>query len=70
MAFGFYDNLLQGGDFSMADLDAISATHPIFLLYVNGHVGAVEAGGATGHASSIGRGEGRLVKLTPCPWQN
>lgn len=40
MAFGFYDNLLQGGDFSMADLDAISATHPIFLLYVNGHVGA------------------------------
>ncbi len=40
MAFGFYDNLLQGGNFSMADLDAISATHPIFLLYVNGHVGA------------------------------
>lgn len=40
LAFGFYDNILQGGDFSMAELDAISATSPIFLLYVNGHVGA------------------------------
>lgn len=40
MAFGFYDNLLQGGDFSMAELDAISTTRPIFVLYVNGHVGA------------------------------
>lgn len=40
MAFGFYDNLLQGGDLSMAELDAISTTHPIFVLYVNGHVGA------------------------------
>lgn len=40
MAFGFYDNLLQGGDLSMAELDAISTTSPIFVLYVNGHVGA------------------------------
>lgn len=40
MAFGFYDNLLQGGDFSMVELDAISTTSPIFVLYVNGHVGA------------------------------
>lgn len=40
MAFGFYDNLLQGGDFSMAELDAISTKSPIFVLYVNGHVGA------------------------------
>lgn len=43
MAFGFYDNLLQGGDISMADLDAVSSTSPIFLLYVNGHVGAGNA---------------------------
>jgi predicted amidohydrolase YtcJ len=39
LAFSFYDNLLQGGDFSMADLDSVSTTHPIYLLYVNGHVG-------------------------------
>ncbi len=38
---GFYDNLLQGGNFSMQELDAISTRHPIFVLYVNGHVGAV-----------------------------
>ncbi len=40
MTFGFYDNLLQGGDITMADLDAVSSQSPIFLLYVNGHVGA------------------------------
>lgn len=39
LAFGFYDNLLQGGDFSMEELDAVSSANPIFLLYVNGHVG-------------------------------
>lgn len=40
LAFGFYDNLLQGDDLSMAELDSISTTNPIFVLYVNGHVGA------------------------------
>ncbi len=40
LAFGFYDNLLQGGDWSMAELNEISTSHPIFILYVNGHVGA------------------------------
>ena len=40
---GSYDNLLQGGDLSMEDLDAISTEHPIFVLYVNGHVGAANA---------------------------
>ena len=40
IAASFYDNLLQGGDLSMADLDAVSTTHPIFVFYVNGHVGA------------------------------
>ena len=45
MAFGFYDNLLQGGDFSIADLDAVSTTSPVFLLYVNGHVGAAAKAG-------------------------
>lgn len=36
----FYDNLLQGGDLSMTDLDAVSIQHPIFVIYVNGHEGA------------------------------
>lgn len=37
---GFYDNLLQGGELTGADLDGVSTSHPIFVLYVNGHVGA------------------------------
>jgi predicted amidohydrolase YtcJ len=40
IAAGFYDNLLQGGDVTGTDLDAVSTSHPIFVLYVNGHVGA------------------------------
>ena len=40
IAVGNYDNLLQGGDWSMAELDAVSTAHPIFVFYVNGHVGA------------------------------
>lgn len=43
LAFGFYDNLLQGGDFSMAELDGVSSANPIFLLYVNGHVGCANS---------------------------
>jgi predicted amidohydrolase YtcJ len=39
IAAGFYDNLLQGGELMGADLDAVSTSHPIFVLYVNGHVG-------------------------------
>ena len=40
VAAGFYDNILQGGDLSIAHLDSISTVHPIFVMYVNGHVGA------------------------------
>ena len=40
---GFYDNLLQGGDLSMEALDQVSTDHPIFVLYVNGHVGAANS---------------------------
>lgn len=43
LAFGFYDNLLQGGDWSMAELNDISTNHPIFIFYVNGHVGAANS---------------------------
>lgn len=40
---GFYDNLLQGGDLSMQALNQVSTAHPIFVLYVNGHVGAANS---------------------------
>lgn len=43
IAAAFYDNLLQGGDLSMAELDAVSTDHPIYVMYVNGHVGASNA---------------------------
>ena len=43
LVFGFYDNLLQGGDWSLTELDAISKTHPIYIIYVNGHVGAANS---------------------------
>jgi predicted amidohydrolase YtcJ len=43
IAAGYYDNLLQGGGLSMSDLDAVSTSHPIFVVYVNGHVGAGNA---------------------------
>ena len=32
-----YDNLLQGGDLSMADLDAVSTSVPIMVYYINMH---------------------------------
>jgi predicted amidohydrolase YtcJ len=40
---GYYDNLLQGGDLSMSDLDAVSKKHPVFVWYVNGHTAAANA---------------------------
>jgi predicted amidohydrolase YtcJ len=39
----YYDNLLQGGDLSMSDLDAVSTERPVFVWYVNGHVAAANA---------------------------
>jgi predicted amidohydrolase YtcJ len=38
-----FDNLLQGGDLSMAELDSISTNHPIFIWYVNMHDGAANS---------------------------
>ena len=40
---GNFDNLLQRGDLSMQELDEISTTHPIFVLYVNGHAAAANS---------------------------
>jgi predicted amidohydrolase YtcJ len=41
-----FDNLLQGGDLSMADLDAISTAHPIMVYYINMHT-------ATGNSTAF-----------------
>ena len=38
-----FDNLLQGGDLSREELDAISSDHPIFVWYTNGHDACVNS---------------------------
>jgi predicted amidohydrolase YtcJ len=51
-----FDNLLQGGDFTRSELDAISTDHPIFVWYTNGHDACVnsEALKIAGIAENIG----------------
>ncbi|RBP09205.1 hypothetical protein DFR50_12242 [Roseiarcus fermentans] len=51
-----FDNLLQGGDFTLAELDAISTDHPIFVWYTNGHDACVnsEALKVAGIAPDVG----------------
>jgi len=38
-----FDNLLQGGDFTLTELDAISTDQPIFVWYTNGHDACVNS---------------------------
>ena len=38
-----FDNLLQGGDFTRTELDAISTDQPIFVWYTNGHDACVNS---------------------------
>jgi predicted amidohydrolase YtcJ len=33
----YYDNILQGGDLTMAELDGVSTDHPIFVYYISMH---------------------------------
>ena len=40
LLFTSFDNLLQGGDLMMADLDAVSEDHPILVYYINMHTAA------------------------------
>ena len=51
-----FDNLLQGGDFTRTELDAISTDHPIFVWYTNGHDACVnsEALKVAGIAEDVG----------------
>ncbi len=53
---GYYDNVLQGGYLSLAELDAVSAEHPIFVYYVSMHsaTGNSAAFKAAGVTSSTG----------------
>ena len=38
-----FDNLLQGGDLSMTELDGVSKDRPIFIWYINMHDGAANS---------------------------
>jgi predicted amidohydrolase YtcJ len=38
-----FDNLLQGGDLTRTELNAISTDHPIFVWYTNGHDACVNS---------------------------
>ncbi len=70
-----FDNLLQGGDFTRAELDAISTDQPIFVWYTNGHdacvnseafkkAGIAEDSGDLPGGGHFGRGaDGRLNGL-------
>jgi predicted amidohydrolase YtcJ len=51
-----FDNLLQGGDFTRAELDGISTDHPIFIWYTNGHDACVngEAFKVAGISEDVG----------------
>jgi len=51
-----FDNLLQGGDLTRAELDAISTDHPIFVWYTNGHDACVNSAALTaaGIAEDVG----------------
>jgi predicted amidohydrolase YtcJ len=51
LLFTSFDNLLQGGDLTMADLDAVSKDHPILVYYINMHTAA--GNGAAFAAASI-----------------
>jgi predicted amidohydrolase YtcJ len=37
LLFTAFDNLLQGGDLSMAELDTVSKAHPVLVYYINMH---------------------------------
>jgi hypothetical protein len=43
LLFTSFDNLLQGGDLTIADLDAVSTDHPILVYYINMHTAAANS---------------------------
>lgn len=59
LLFTGFDNLLQGGDLTIADLDAVSTDHPILVYYINMHTAA--ANSAALAAANIPAGIGDLA---------
>lgn len=53
-----FDNLLQGGELTLADLDAISASNPIMVYYINMHTASVN--GAALKAANVSESVGEL----------
>jgi hypothetical protein len=54
----YYDNVLQGGDLSMAELDGVSTEHPIFVYYISmhsatGNSAAFKAAGVTASTGEL-----------------
>lgn len=43
IAVSNFDNLLQGGDLSLEELDGVTTNHPIFVWYTNGHDACVNS---------------------------
>jgi predicted amidohydrolase YtcJ len=43
LLFTSFDNLLQGGDLTLTDLDAVSTDHPILVYYINMHTAAANS---------------------------
>jgi len=58
LLFANFDNLLQGGDLSKAELDAVSTDHPILVYYINMHTAT--ANGAALKAAGVTEDTGAL----------
>jgi hypothetical protein len=43
LLFTSFDNLLQGGDLTLTDLDAVSTDHPILVYYINMYTAAANS---------------------------
>jgi predicted amidohydrolase YtcJ len=48
---GYYDNVLQGGNFTLDELDSVSTAHPIFVYYMSMHTAT--ANGAAFNAAGV-----------------
>jgi predicted amidohydrolase YtcJ len=58
LLFANFDNLLQGGELSKAELDAVSTDHPILVYYINMHTAtansaALQAAGVTENTGAL-----------------
>ena len=75
LLFTSFDNLLQGGDLALADLDAVSTDHPILVYYIHAYGGGQQrriGGGAYSnrHRRSSGRRPLRSRCLGQAEWHD